>query len=333
MKRRTVIIAAACLAAVGVVGFVALNRGGKLSKAVLPNPNGYDDFVTASQSMVPLSGEVTKLSAEELRDGVEQNSNALRVVRGGLARESAVPVVNDMNWFTTTHMPQMPLHKALAQLLVAEGMVHLHEGRTNEAARSFADCILFGHAVNRHGLLIDDLVGIACQGIGAKQLVPVLPNVSSNVLRNILRDMVALEASREPASRIIQRDRQWAAEAYGPLRTMWLRIVTPKAIRDAEAKFESKHLRSVATLRLVTAEVAVRLYQSEKGNPPATLAEVVPGLLPAVPLDPFSKSALVYRPSSNSFVLYSVGPDRKDDQGTPVGRANMEKGDLVPGSF
>ena len=48
------------------------------------------------------------------------------------------------------------------------------------------------------------------------------------------------------------------------------------------------------------------------------LAELVPAWLPAVPLDPFSNRPLVYRITTNSFLLYSVGPDGKDDQGTSL---------------
>jgi len=111
-----------------------------------------------------------------------------------------------------------------------------------------------------------------------------------------------------------------------------MRIVTRKALRSAEASFEKKQARSVAALRLVMAELAVRGYAAKNGKPPTALVELVPAWLPAVPLDPFSNGPLVYRVTTNAFLLYSVGPDGKDDQGTPLMRGEMEKGDLLPGA-
>jgi hypothetical protein len=94
--------------------------------------------------------------------------------------------------------------------------------------------------------------------------------------------------------------------------------------------FEKRQARSVAALRLVMTELAVRGYEAKNGKPPTALAELVPAWLPAVPLDPFSNRPMVYRVTTNSFLLYSVGPDGKDDQGTPGKRGETEKGDLLP---
>jgi hypothetical protein len=83
-------------------------------------------------------------------------------------------------------------------------------------------------------------------------------------------------------------------------------------------------------LRLVLTELAIRGYQAKNGKPPGALAELVPAWLPAVPLDPFSNRPLVYRVTTNGFLLYSVGPDGKDDQGTPLKQGGVETGDLLP---
>jgi hypothetical protein len=111
---------------------------------------------------------------------------------------------------------------------------------------------------------------------------------------------------------------------------MWESIVSRRSARTLEASFAKKQARSVAALRLVMTELTVRGYAAKNGKPPMALAELVPALLPAVPIDPFSNRPLVYRVTTNSFLLYSVGPDGKDDQGTPIKRGEMEKGDLLP---
>ena len=329
VKRRNVLIVAVLTLAAAIVVFLAISLRRPTPQATLPNPNGYDDFAAAAQWLVKWSGDLFALSPEELRAVVDQNSKALETVHAGLRKQSAVPVQNDINWFNR-HMAHVGAHKSMAQLLVAEGLIHLQKGRTNEAARSFADCIVFAHAAHRRGLMIDELVGIACQAIGAQRLVQVAPHVSSDALREILPGLLALDQAREPVSAILQRDREWSRGAYGFLRSTWMTIVMRNNLRDAEATFEKKRARSVAALRLVMTELAVRGYAAKNGKPPPTLAELVPAWLPALPLDPFSKAPLVYRVTTNSFLIYSLGPDGKDDQGTPLQGGGMDAGDLIP---
>ncbi len=79
--------------------------------------------------------------------------------------------------------------------------------------------------------------------------------------------------------------------------------------------------------RLLAVRFALRAYQLEKNDYPATLADLVrAGYLQAVPGDPFAvpgpKGALpplgYRRINARKFVLYSVGPDSRDDGGRPI---------------
>jgi hypothetical protein len=66
-------------------------------------------------------------------------------------------------------------------------------------------------------------------------------------------------------------------------------------------------------------------------RPPARLADLVTHYLSGVPQDPFTGQALIYRPQSTNWLLYSVGPDGVDDGGKPVGRSvsgAVPKGDM-----
>ena len=330
VKRRIVLIVAAAVFVAGIAAFFAFGARGTQPQAALPNPNGYDDFETATSWLVKWNGDLLGKSPEEIRIALNQNVKALELVHDGLRKESAVPVRNDMNWFNQ-HMARVGQHKSMAQLLVGEGLIHLHEGRTNEAARSFANCIVFAHAAHRSGLMIDELVGIACQAIGAKRLVQVAPDITADVLREILSELIALDQEREPAAAILQRDWEWSRGAYGLLRSSLMKIAMRKSLQDAGTMFEKKHARSVAALRLVMTELAVRGYTAKNGKPPTSLAELVPAWLPAVPPDPFSSRPLIYRViATNTFLLYSVGPDGIDDQGAALNRGETETGDLLP---
>ena len=56
---------------------------------------------------------------------------------------------------------------------------------------------------------------------------------------------------------------------------------------------------------------------------------LVPKYLRQVPSDPFRGHPLVFRPQGTNWLLYSVGPDRVDDGGKPMGPSNP--GDILIG--
>jgi len=59
--------------------------------------------------------------------------------------------------------------------------------------------------------------------------------------------------------------------------------------------------------------LAIMRYEKEKGQYPAELVEV--GYLKKLPMDPYSDKPLVYKKTEDNFMLYSFGPDFKDDDG------------------
>lgn len=78
---------------------------------------------------------------------------------------------------------------------------------------------------------------------------------------------------------------------------------------------------------LLLTTLALRAYRVERGSYPQTLEELrEQGYLKTLPADPFSapgRELLCYRRDGTRYVLYSVGPDGKDDKG----RAIEQKGE------
>ena len=70
---------------------------------------------------------------------------------------------------------------------------------------------------------------------------------------------------------------------------------------------------------LLLTSLALRAYRLEYGAYPPTLAALAPHYLQAVPADPFALSApLRYKHTGGRYLLYSVGPDGKDDGGKAI---------------
>lgn len=74
--------------------------------------------------------------------------------------------------------------------------------------------------------------------------------------------------------------------------------------------------------RMCVAETALaveRFRITHDGALPATLAELAPVFMASTPTDPFDGQALRFKPLPGGFVVYSVGPDLKDDSGSEPG--------------
>lgn len=65
------------------------------------------------------------------------------------------------------------------------------------------------------------------------------------------------------------------------------------------------------------ARIAVELYKRQAGKLPTSLADLTPRLLPSIPLDPWDGQPLRLVVRDGSLVLYSIGADKLDHQGTP----------------
>jgi len=61
--------------------------------------------------------------------------------------------------------------------------------------------------------------------------------------------------------------------------------------------------------------LALRIYKNKYGKYPEKLQSLVPIILPSLPLDPFSGKNYIYRKKKNGFIIYSVGPNGKNDKG------------------
>lgn len=79
-----------------------------------------------------------------------------------------------------------------------------------------------------------------------------------------------------------------------------------------------------ANARVVQTGLALLRHKIAHGAYPPTLAEVDPSFLAEIPLDPFTGQPLVYRPEGDGFVLYSLGENLRDDDGTEEAKNNKK---------
>ena len=78
------------------------------------------------------------------------------------------------------------------------------------------------------------------------------------------------------------------------------------------------YYRAQVSAEALVATIALLRYHHDKGRWPENLERlVIEGYMRRVPMDPFSDNTLIYKPTGETFLLYSHGADFDDDGGTP----------------
>lgn len=84
------------------------------------------------------------------------------------------------------------------------------------------------------------------------------------------------------------------------------------------ARYKFGAVRSETELKLLLLRFALRAYRVEQGAYPNMLGELAPAYVTQIPSDPFGNGkSICYRKKGDSYLLWSIGPDGKDDNGKP----------------
>ncbi len=95
-----------------------------------------------------------------------------------------------------------------------------------------------------------------------------------------------------------------------PINRSLLPVFTQSQLKDVESETQNG---------LLLLALALHAFRLEHGHYPELLPELAPSYLKKLPDDPFGvQETFKYHLKGESYVLYSVGPDGKDDGGTPI---------------
>src|SRR2546427_8149839 len=171
-----------------------------ISRPPLPNPNGYDDFLNAQSQYLQMAvydGDVTRASAEQLREYLAKNGEALKLIRQGLTKECRIPIEFSTNYLSLRSLADV---KKLVWLFKADGRLAELEHRNNDAARIYLETIRYGEESCRGGVMIDRLVGIACQASGMSWLQKVAGALDAKTCRKTAKQLLEIDRRREPVA-------------------------------------------------------------------------------------------------------------------------------------
>jgi hypothetical protein len=94
----------------------------------------------------------------------------------------------------------------------------------------------------------------------------------------------------------------------------WHAKLTRSLLPDlTTAMFKEANLE--ANLLAAQIGIACKVYKNDRGDYPEKISELVPDYLDKAPLDPFNGKPFVYQREDSGFIVYSIGSNRKDDEG------------------
>jgi hypothetical protein len=257
----------------------------------LPKPNGYDDLIQAGAMLAAKTSDFSTMSPADLRALVRTNAEPLKLARTGLSKACQVPL--DYSSPNPSYFTNLAYFKRLAQGLAAEGQLMDLEGRPTDAVEAYLTTIRLGGATSHGGLLIDSLVGIAIEAIGTAPLEKLARTLNAKQCRQAAAVLESCEAQREPMAAVLDRERSWARRAYG-IRGQIARLFAYKSLRQSEQRAVGRINALQTRERVLLIQLASRAYELEKGEPPKTLADLVPAYLKAIPQNPTTGTNIAY---------------------------------------
>jgi hypothetical protein len=103
-----------------------------------------------------------------------------------------------------------------------------------------------------------------------------------------------------------------------PSRTDWVTVGLMQLSDHANPYYFDHEDQANMSRDIETLAVALACYHDETDRWPASLKELSPSLLKAIPIDRFNGKPLIYKPRQDGYLLYSVGKNRDDDNGVPA---------------
>jgi hypothetical protein len=225
------------------------------------------------------------------------------------ANEDSLPAQED----------QLAVLRALARRWSREADVALRIGDVRRATEFDLGVLRLGNLLSRGGIRIHVQAATAIKSAGLTHLAMLRDQLPIDLVPAVLDVLEALDAGEENPQVTNARDRYWTDVAHGwrhRLESVVQRsLQIPSTETTAFQALKQPLAREAAHRRLLGTELALRHYHQQHGEYPVTLAALVPAHLALLPVDPFTQQALIYRPLAYSFVLYSAGPDARDDGG------------------
>lgn len=217
----------------------------------------------------------------------------------------------------------------LRRALIAESSRQETLGRRDEAVKFALASLRLGTMLQRGGNAVHAQVGRISELAAIMRLAEMRSDLSPLQCGTIISELERGDSLRDPVDEIVERERRWDDLAVR-WRYRLQSVIVEESWSDNSPPndFDLKAYRdwNAAYSRLLRTDFSIRAFQQDEGRLPRSLAELTPKYLPTPLSDPFSGEPLQYKQSGDTFFLYSVGPDRKDNGGRTIKPGQKDDG-------
>lgn len=214
---------------------------------------------------------------------------------------------------------QVMLLRSLSRRWSREADQSYRGGDVRRATELDLGILRLGNHLSRGGIRLHVQAAQAIKREGLSHLTMLRDQMPADLIPVVINVLEQLESGEENPQLTYVRDLYWTDIAHGwrhRLESVVQRLLRlPSTETAAIQVLKQPMARETAHRRLLGTELALRHYREEHGRYPESLVELVPTRLDLVPVDPYTEQPLVYRPEEHGFVLYSTGPDARDDGG------------------
>jgi len=254
------------------------------ARDAMPVPNGYDDFLAAAAAVRGVLPPGGKASLEQLEAYAATNQPSLERLRKGLTLPSLVPVRHPTN--SGGYLEDLAGMKKLALLLAAEAETARQRSEWDRLVLASTQGTDFALRLARGGVMIDQMVATAAEAIARAPLEKALSDIPAAHARRAATTLLELDAKRESFKRVRLYEEDFARRSSTWIMRVAWQLVLRSKTQAAFDKTETKLNDSTLGTRNLILNLAARAHTLDRGQPPASPADLVPEYLPSVPKDP-----------------------------------------------
>ena len=286
------------LSVVAIVAGLVVLSSSRSGSPPIPNPNGYDDLVRAGASIKgawPKGGDWKGADLAESRAFVDANQPALALARRGLGRDGLANFADSQDGFAV-QMDQSGQIRSLSRLMLAEARIAEKDGRFGDAARVDFEILEAGQVTTQGALAGTATLGWVIQWQALEQLRRLRDHLSARELRPMIRHLERLDQRRTPVKALVDRWERWQVHAFPWWHRlpMWLSGMIAQGRADQPMMLGESRNRAERSLRYLLIEWAIHVQHEETGRWPRSIAEMVPSILTAEPIDSATKRPLIF---------------------------------------
>jgi ABC-type transport system involved in multi-copper enzyme maturation permease subunit len=125
-----------------------------------------------------------------------------------------------------------------------------------------------------------------------------------------------VELSRKPFFQVKNAVDEWDRNLFprGAQFSVYKHIISSMFLPalSISCKQQAQYIANLESFKLA---LALKIYKQKHGYYPDKIASLSSEVIPELPLDPFTGKDYIYHKEGKGFLLYSVGPNEKDDNG------------------